>query len=77
MSRRLPGELPPTAGLPLRWRDFLPGKGPLGETLAGLVYESLNRVPEEDEMLETEGLHIIIKKMKGPKIVLAKVLKLD
>jgi CBS domain containing-hemolysin-like protein len=47
------------------------------ETLAGLVYESLNRVPEEDEMLETEGLHIIIKKMKGPKIVLAKVLKLD
>ena len=47
------------------------------ETLAGLVYESLNRVPEEDEVLETEGLHIIIKKMKGPKIVLAKVLKLD
>jgi len=47
------------------------------ETLAGLVYESLNRVPEEDEMLETEGLHIIIKKMKGPKIVLAKVLRLD
>ena len=47
------------------------------ETLAGLVYESLNRVPEEDEILETEGLHIIIKKMKGPKIVLAKVLKLD
>lgn len=47
------------------------------ETLAGLVYESLNRVPEEDEMLKTEGLHIIIKKMKGPKIVLAKVLKLD
>ncbi|WJN59754.1 MULTISPECIES: hemolysin family protein [unclassified Pseudomonas] len=47
------------------------------ETLAGLVYESLNRVPEEDEVLETEGLHIIVKKMKGPKIVLAKVLKLD
>jgi CBS domain containing-hemolysin-like protein len=46
------------------------------ETLAGLVYESLNRVPEEDEMLETEGLNIVIKKMKGPKIVLAKVLKL-
>ena len=47
------------------------------ETLAGLVYESLNRVPEEDEMLETAGLNIIIKKMKGPKIVLAKVLRLD
>jgi CBS domain containing-hemolysin-like protein len=47
------------------------------ETLAGLVYESLNRVPEEDEVLETEGLNIVIKKMKGPKIVLAKVLKLD
>ncbi|MGL4315758.1 MAG: hemolysin family protein [Pseudomonas sp.] len=47
------------------------------ETLAGLVYESLNRVPEEEEVLETEGLRVIIKKMKGPKIVLAKVLKLD
>src|SRR5690606_33680999 len=31
------------------------------ETLAGLVYESLNRVPEEDEVLETEGLNIVIK----------------
>lgn len=47
------------------------------ETLAGLVYESLNRVPEEEEVLESEGLRIIVKKMKGPKIVLAKVLKLD
>ena len=47
------------------------------ETLAGLVYESLNRVPEEEEVLEAEGLRIIVKKMKGPKIVLAKVLKLD
>ena len=46
------------------------------ETLAGLVYESLNRVPEENEVLETEGLNIVIKKMKGPKIVLAKVVKL-
>ncbi len=47
------------------------------ETMAGLVYETLKRMPEEEEMLETEGLRIIIKKMKGPKIVLAKVLKLD
>ena len=47
------------------------------ETLAGLVYESLKRVPEEEEVLEVEGLRIIIKKMKGPKIVLAKVLMLD
>ncbi len=47
------------------------------ETLAGLVYESLNRVPTEEEVLESEGLRIIVKKMKGPKIVLAKVLKLD
>ncbi|WP_068827621.1 hemolysin family protein [Pseudomonas sp. BMS12] len=47
------------------------------ETLAGLVYEALNRVPDEDEVLETEGLRIIVKKMKGPKIVLAKVLRLD
>ncbi|WP_454256563.1 hemolysin family protein [Pseudomonas sp. Marseille-Q8238] len=47
------------------------------ETLAGLVYETLNRVPEEEEVVDGEGLRIIIKKMKGPKIVLAKVLKLD
>ena len=47
------------------------------DTLAGLVYETLNRVPEEEEVLETDGLRIIVKKMKGPKIVLAKVLKLD
>lgn len=47
------------------------------ETLAGLVYESLKRLPEEEEVLEAEGLRIIIKKMKGPKILLAKVLKLD
>ncbi len=37
----------------------------------------LKRVPEEEEQMEVEGLRIIIKKMKGPKIVLAKVLKLD
>ena len=47
------------------------------ETLAGLVYDTLKRVPEHEEVLEVEGLRIIIKKMKGPKIVLAKVLKLD
>ncbi|WP_017938611.1 hemolysin family protein [Zestomonas thermotolerans] len=47
------------------------------ETLAGLVYETLKRVPEEEEVIEVAGLRIIIKKMKGPKIVLAKVLKLD
>lgn len=47
------------------------------ETLAGLIYDSLKRVPEEEEQMEVEGLRIIIKKMKGPKIVLAKVLKLD
>jgi hypothetical protein len=28
-------------------------------------------------VLEVEGLRIIIKKMKGPKIILAKVLMLD
>ncbi len=47
------------------------------ETLAGLVYETLKRMPEEEEVLEVDGLRIIVKKMKGPKIVLAKVLKLD
>lgn len=46
------------------------------ETLAGLIYETLNRMPEEEEVIETEGLRIIIKKMKGPKVLLAKVLKL-
>ncbi|CAN7159919.1 hemolysin family protein [Pseudomonas solani] len=47
------------------------------DTLAGLIYETLNRVPEEEEVLETEGLRIIVKKMKGPKIVLAKVVSID
>ena len=47
------------------------------ETLAGLIYDTLKRMPEEEEVLEVDGLRIIIKKMKGPKIVLAKVLKLD
>ncbi|GAB6390178.1 hemolysin family protein [Stutzerimonas marianensis] len=46
------------------------------ETLAGLVYESLKRVPEENEVMQVEGLQIVIKKMRGPKIVLAKVLKI-
>ena len=47
------------------------------ETLAGLVYEHLKRLPEEEETLDTDGLRITIKKMKGPKVVLAKVLRLD
>jgi CBS domain containing-hemolysin-like protein len=47
------------------------------ETLAGLIYDSLKRMPEEEEVLEVDGLRIIVKKMKGPKVVLAKVLKLD
>ncbi|SDT08041.1 hemolysin family protein [Pseudomonas oryzae] len=47
------------------------------ETLAGLIYDSLKRLPSEDETLETHGLRIIVKKMKGPKIVMAKVLRLS
>ncbi len=45
------------------------------DTLAGLVYDSLKRLPEEDEILQTHGLRIIVKKMRGPKIVIAKVLR--
>jgi CBS domain containing-hemolysin-like protein len=47
------------------------------ETLAGLIYDTLKRVPAEEDVLETDQLRIIVKKMKGPKIVLAKVVKLD
>ncbi|MDH1263890.1 hemolysin family protein [Pseudomonas sp. GD03944] len=47
------------------------------ETLAGLIYETLKRVPEEEEVMEVAGLRVIVKKMKGPKIVLAKVVKLN
>ena len=47
------------------------------ETLAGLVYETLKRMPVEDEVLEVDGLSIIVKKMQGPKIVLDKVLRLE
>ncbi len=43
------------------------------DTLAGLLYASLERMPEEGEQFELAGLRISIKKMKGPKIVLAKV----
>ncbi|GAB3473061.1 hemolysin family protein [Azotobacter salinestris] len=46
------------------------------DTLSGLIHETLKRLPEEDEVLETQGLRIIVKKMKGPKVVLAKVLRL-
>ncbi|MFC3608247.1 hemolysin family protein [Stutzerimonas tarimensis] len=45
------------------------------DTLAGLIYDSLKRMPEEDEVLEVAGLRIILKKMRGPKVVLAKVLR--
>lgn len=45
------------------------------DTLAGLIYETLKRVPEEDDILEIDGLRITVKKMRGPKIVLAKVVK--
>lgn len=47
------------------------------ETMAGLVYDTLGRVPEEEDVIETEGLSITVKKMKGPKILLAKVTKLE
>jgi CBS domain containing-hemolysin-like protein len=47
------------------------------DTLAGLIYAALNRVPEAEEVIETEGLRIIVKKMRGPKILLAKVVRLD
>ncbi|MTI74872.1 MAG: nucleotide sugar aminotransferase [Stenotrophomonas sp.] len=60
MSRRLPGELPPTAGLPLRWRDFLPGKGPLGETLAGL----LGTPPMQLECSGTSALRIALQTLQ-------------
>ncbi|WP_407294550.1 hemolysin family protein [Stutzerimonas zhaodongensis] len=45
------------------------------DTLAGLIYETLKRVPEENEELLMDDLQIVVKKMRGPKIVLAKVLK--
>ena len=47
------------------------------DTLAGLIYESLGRVPAEDDTLEIDGLRITVKKMRGPKIVLAKIVKKD
>ena len=58
-------------------KDGTPRAGTTTETLAGLIYDTLKRMPEEEEVLEVDGLRIIVKKMKGPKIVLAKVLKLD
>ncbi len=46
------------------------------DTLAGLIYETLKRVPQEDEIIQLGELQITVKKMRGPKIILAKVLKL-
>ena len=60
MSRRFPGELPPTAGLPLRWRDFLPGSGPLGETLAGLF----GTPPMQLECSGTSALRIALQALQ-------------
>ena len=47
------------------------------ETLAGLIYETLKRVPEDDEVIQVGGLQITVKKMRGPKIILAKVIRVD
>lgn len=47
------------------------------ETMAGLIYETLNRVPEVEDTVETDGLRITVKKMKGPKIVMVKVVHLE
>lgn len=47
------------------------------ETLAGLVYDTLGEMPEEEQSIETSGLRISIKKMKGPKILMAKVVRAD
>ena len=52
----------------MRHRDQLRGNQRLG-----MVYRNLERMPEEGEQFELAGLRISIKKMKGPKIVLAKV----
>jgi len=75
-----PGKLLVRGDTPLFKMERLLGvslEGVEAETLAGLVYESLKRVPTENDTLQVENLHIIIKKMRGPKIILAKVVKLD
>lgn len=73
-----PGKLLVRGDTPLFKVERLLGvslEGIEAETLAGLVYDSLNRVPVENETLQVQGLCIIIKKMRGPKIVLAKVVR--
>ncbi|MCL7714000.1 DegT/DnrJ/EryC1/StrS family aminotransferase [Stenotrophomonas mori] len=60
MNRRFPGELPPTAGLPLRWRDFLPGPAPLERTLAGLF----DTPPMQLECSGTSALRIALQALQ-------------
>ncbi|MFT3800145.1 MAG: DegT/DnrJ/EryC1/StrS family aminotransferase [Burkholderiaceae bacterium] len=60
MSRRFPGELPPTAGLPLRWRDFLPGSGSLEEALADLF----GTPPMQLECSGTSALRIALQTLQ-------------
>ena len=47
------------------------------KTLTKLIYETLKRIPNEEEILETDNLRIIIKKMKKPKMILTKIIKLN
>lgn len=47
------------------------------DTLAGLVFDRLERMPVEEDVVDVGRLRIIVKKMKGPQIMLAKVLKRD
>jgi len=44
-------------------------------TLAGLVFDHLERIPAEEDVVDVGGLRITMKKMNGPQILLAKVVK--
>lgn len=47
------------------------------DTIAGLIYERLKRVPEEGETVDIDHLRLTVKKMRGPKILLVKMVSRD
>lgn len=57
---RTDGELPPTAGLPLRWTDFAPGGTPLAEVIA----RQFNTPPMQLECSGTSALWVALRTLQ-------------
>ena len=45
----------------------------MAESVGGLVIQALNDLPSEGQRVEFERFDVVVKKMKGPRIVLVRV----